>query len=125
MGPFRLDRPPDHRLVGAVVSEVFQSFPWKKPSQLFYGAIPTDQLPEESPFPVATVDSKYLTVKVPVNDADYEKARASLLCHKSQYTPEFAEQLHQLVKNSMKGTVYFQPLMATQEERTTLFYVEY
>ena len=113
---------PDHRLVGSVVTEVFQSQAWEKPSQLYYAAIPTGSLPPGGPIQIATVDPRYLTVRVPVSEADYEKAKASWLCHKSQYTPETIEGMHQLIKTSQKGTAYFQPFAAVSQERASLFH---
>jgi len=100
---------------------VFQSQAWDKPSQLYYAAIPTGSLPASSPIPLATVDAKYLSVKIPVSDADSERAKASWLCHKSQYTPEQIEAMHQMIRASLKGTMYFQPLIAVPNERASLF----
>jgi LmbE family N-acetylglucosaminyl deacetylase len=111
----------DHRLVSAVVTEVFQSQKWEKPSQLYYSAIPTGNLPADSPMQLATVDSSYLTVKIPIAEADYKKANASWHCHKSQYTPETIEGMHQLIKASLKGTAYFQPVVVSSVEKKTLF----
>lgn len=111
----------DHRLVSAVVTEVFQSQKWEKPSQLYYSAIPTGNLPTDSPMQLATVDSSFLPIKIPIAEADYEKAKASWHCHKSQYTPETIEGMHQLVKASLKGTAYFQPLIVSSNEKKTLF----
>lgn len=111
----------DHRLVSTVVTEVFQSQKWEKPSQLYYSAIPTGNLPADSPMQLATVDSSFLTVKIPIAEADYERANASWHCHKSQYTPETIEGMHQLIKASLKGTAYFQPLVISSTEKKTLF----
>jgi LmbE family N-acetylglucosaminyl deacetylase len=111
----------DHRLVSTVVTEVFQSQAWDKPTQLYYSAIPTGNLPAESPMQLATVDSKFLTVQVPITEADHEKAKASWLCHKSQYTPEVVEGMNELIKASLKGIAYFQPLVVTSEHKQTLF----
>jgi LmbE family N-acetylglucosaminyl deacetylase len=113
---------PDHRLVGSVVTEVFVSQAWEKPAQLYYAAIPTGSLPESPPIQLATVDPRYLTVKIPVSEADYAKAKASWLCHKSQYTPETIEGMHQMIKGSLKGTTYFQPFAAVPKEQTSLFH---
>src|SRR4051812_31679360 len=111
----------DHRLVGAVVTEVFESQAWDKPSQLYYAAIPTGSLPANSPIPLATVDPKYLTVRIPISDADSERAKASWLCHKSQYRPEQIEAMHQMIRASLKGTMYFQPLIAVPKQGSSLF----
>lgn len=111
----------DHRLVSAVVTEVFQSQAWEKPAQLYYSAIPTGNLPADSPMKLATVDSMYLTVKIPITEADHDKAKSSWLCHKSQYTPETIEAMNQMIKASLKGTAYFQPLIAGQKNQRSLF----
>ena len=111
----------DHRLVSAVVTEVFQSQKWEKPTQLYYSAIPTGNLPADSPMQLATVDSSFLPIKISIAEADYEKAKASWHCHKSQYTPETIEGMHQLIKASLKGTAYFQPLVVSSSEKKTLF----
>lgn len=110
----------DHRLVSAVVTEVFQSQKWSKPSQLYYAAIPAGNLPEGSPMALATVDLSYLTLQIPVSDADYAKAKESWLCHKSQYTPEMIDQMHQMTTGAMKGTAYFHPFIP-EAPKTTLF----
>jgi LmbE family N-acetylglucosaminyl deacetylase len=111
----------DHRLVSTVVTEVFQTQKWEKPAQLYYSAIPTGNLPANSPMQLATVDSTYLPFKISVSDADYEKARESWHCHKSQYTPETIEGMHQLLKASLKGTAYFMPVAVSSSEKNSLF----
>lgn len=101
----------DHRLVSAVVTEVFQSQRWAKPSQLYYAAIPTGNLPAGTSMALATVDLSYLTLQIPVSDSDYAKAKESWLCHRSQYTPEMVEQMHALTTGALKGIAYFHPLI--------------
>ena len=120
-GPSGWTGHPDHRLVGSVVAEVFEARAWDTPSQLYFAAIPTGGLPASSPMQLATVDPRYLTVRVPVSDTDYERAKASWLCHKSQYTPETIEGMHQMLRASLKGTAYFQPLIAAPGARSSLF----
>jgi LmbE family N-acetylglucosaminyl deacetylase len=112
---------PDHRLVGAIVTEAFATQASEKPAQLYYAAIPTGSLPAGAPIQLATVDPRYLTVKVPVSEADYARAKTSWLCHKSQYTPETIEGMHQMIKRSLKGTTYFQPFAAGPKEQLSLF----
>jgi LmbE family N-acetylglucosaminyl deacetylase len=111
----------DHRLVGSIVTEVFESKHWDKPSQLYYAAIPTGNIPAGSPMQLATVDSSFLTVKVPVSDSDYAKAKESHLCHKSQYTSDVSEGMQQMIKASLKGIAYFQPLVISSSEKKDLF----
>lgn len=111
----------DHRLVSTVVTEVFQTQKWDKPVQLYYSAIPSGNLPANSPMQLATVDSSFLPIKISVSDADYATALASWHCHKSQYTPEIIEGMHQLLKASLKGTAYFMPVAVSTVEKNSLF----
>lgn len=112
---------PDHRLVGSVVTEVFQSKAWEKPVELFYPAIPTGNVPDDSPLKPATIDMAYLTVQVAVSAEDYEKARISLHCHKSQYTPEQVEAMHKLESGSLKGIAYLKPYATSTQIRKSIF----
>lgn len=118
-GPSGWTSHPDHRLVGAIVSEVFASRVWGKPANLFYPELVTGTVPDGS-F-LATVDSAYLPVRIPVSEADYTRARESHNCHKSQYTPQQAAALQQLAWNSQKGIVYFRPFITTKKRQTSLF----
>ena len=98
----------DHRLVSAVVTEVYESRKWDKPTQLFYPAIPTGKLPEGSGS-FATVDSTFLTVRVEASEADYEKAFQSLQCHQSQYTPEQMAGMRGTIGNALGRETWFRP----------------
>ena len=111
---------PDHRLVSSVVTEVFESQAWGKPDRLYYPALPMGSLPPGSAMQLATVDERYLTMRIPVSETDYERAKASWLCHKSQYLPAQVESMHGLVKASLKGTAYFRPLIP-EGPRSSLF----
>ena len=66
-------------------------------------------MPANNPIPLATVDEQFLTVKVPVAPADYEKSKAGWLCHRTQYTPEQIEQLYQSLVAAQGGIAHFQP----------------
>jgi LmbE family N-acetylglucosaminyl deacetylase len=111
----------DHRIVGDVVTEVFQSKAWPKPAQLYYAAIPSGKIPANSPIQLATVDIRFLPVRISVSAEDYAKAKTSWLCHASQYRPETIDQFHQLLVSAQEGVAYFQPLIPVKGEPTTLF----
>jgi hypothetical protein len=99
---------------------VFQSRTWGRPSQLFYPAMPTGSVPASNPIPLATVDPKFLTVRVSVSPADYDRAKQAWLCHRSQYTPEQIEQLRQALVSAQAGTALFQPAVATRKGQSLL-----
>ncbi|MGH8189134.1 MAG: PIG-L deacetylase family protein [Steroidobacteraceae bacterium] len=120
-GPSGWTGHPDHRMVSAVVTEVFQSRQWERPRQLFYPAVPTGKVPANNPFQLATVDPRFLPVRVSVSTQDYEKAKTSWLCHQSQYTAEQIEQMHQSRIDSLAGTTYFQPVVPATRKSDSLF----
>ena len=96
----------DHRLVSAVVTEVYESKTWDHPMQLFYPAIPSGKIPEGSGG-FATVDSAYLNVRISTSAEDQEKAKASLHCHQSQYTPQVMDQMRAMISSALGNTTYF------------------
>ena len=108
----------DHRLVGAVVTEVYESQVWTKPAQLYYSSIPTGSIPKVSPLQFATVDKSFLTTTVAVSDADYAKSKEAWLCHKSQYTTAMIEGMHLLLRGSLQNTLYFQPHHGSGSQQT-------
>ncbi len=118
-GPSGWTSHPDHRLVGAIVSEVFASKVWGKPGNLFYPELITGTMPAGAP--VATVDSSYLPVRIKISEADLAKAKASHNCHKSQYTPEVASMLQQLAWQTQNGTINFRPFIWKKNRQTSLF----
>ena len=119
-GPSGWTGHPDHRLVSSVVTEVFQSRTWLRPSQLYYPAVPTGKVPANNPIPLATVDERFLTVKVAVTPQDYEKSKAGWLCHRTQYTPEQIEQLYQSLVAAQGGIAHFQPQGVGKGKRDSL-----
>lgn len=96
----------DHRLVGSVVTEVFESKKWEKPYQLYYPGIPTGKLPEQGAM-FATMDSVYLNVKIESDPKHYESALKSLYCHQSQYTRQQMDQMRGLIGNSLGNFTWF------------------
>lgn len=117
-GPSGWTGHPDHRMVSAIVTEVFQSQAWARPAQLYFPAVPTSAVPAANPFPVATVDERFLSVRIKVSQQDYDKARESWHCHRSQYTPEQIEQLRGALTAVQAGTLRFQPAIAVARGRS-------
>jgi LmbE family N-acetylglucosaminyl deacetylase len=108
-GPSGWTGHPDHRIVGAVVTEVFQSRHWERPSQLYYPGLPTGAVPPSDPFP--TVDPRFLSTRVAISTRDTETAKQAWLCHRSQYTPEQIEQMHGMLVAALAGFEHFQPVI--------------
>lgn len=119
-GPSGWTGHPDHRLVSDIVTEVFQSRKWQRPSQLYYPALVTPQGATPRSGESATVDEQFLTVRIPVTPAEYEKAKAALQCHRTQYTPEQMEQLYQGFVAAQAGIAYFQPAIQGKGKKDSL-----
>lgn len=119
-GPSGWTGHPDHRMVSAVVTEVFQSRQWQRPAQLYYPAVPTGKVPASNPFPLATVDERFLTARISVSQQDYERAKGAWLCHQSQYMPEQIGQLQQSLISAQAGTAHFQSLVPAARKQDSL-----
>jgi LmbE family N-acetylglucosaminyl deacetylase len=119
-GPSGLTGHPDHRLVGDVVTEVFESRKWAKNPKLYFGEMPVGSIPADGPN-FALVDSAYLTVRIPLSAEDLVKAKNAWLCHKSQYTPEVVQHMHGILWNANKPVAYFRPFIATGKMQNSVF----
>lgn len=119
-GPSGWTGHPDHRIVSDIVTEVFQSRRWQQPAQLYYPALKTPPDAAARAGDSATVDESFLTVRVPVTPADYQKGKAALQCHRSQFTPEQMEQLSQGLIAAQAGIAHFQPQIAGKGKKNSL-----
>lgn len=112
-GPDGMTGHPDHRLVSSVVTQVFQEDQPGWPRQLYYPGFSRKRaagaaaVPGAPPLPL-TAD-RYLTVRVPYEEQDAQKARASFACHRSQFTPAEQEGLSALVRQFHPGAVTLRP----------------
>lgn len=110
MGPDGGYGHPEHRLVGAVVTQIVQA--GETTRNLYYAALPKSGLRAELlaqlrfPAPLRPVADEYLNVRVPYSPKALAQARASLGCHKSQYTPAVMDQLMSLGDQVNRGTAY-------------------
>jgi LmbE family N-acetylglucosaminyl deacetylase len=108
-GPSGWTGHPDHRVVSAVVTEIFQRQAWRRPAQLYYPALPTGSVPPSHP--ISSVDQRFLSTRISISARDSETAKQAWLCHRSQYTPEQIEQMHQMLISAQAGVAHFQPLL--------------
>ena len=106
---------PDHRLVSAVVTLVFQEGQPGGPRNLYYTGFSRDRaagapaLPGLSPPPL-TAD-RFLTVRVPFEEKDAQRARESFACHRSQFAPAEQEGLLALVRHFHPGALTLRPFV--------------
>lgn len=99
---------PDHRLVGAVVTEAVQAGADGAPSRLLYSGIPAgDASSEDARWPAT--DARYLTVRVPYDDVDLAATRRAFACHQSQFAPDQIEPMLGRLNARGRGRVYLRP----------------
>jgi LmbE family N-acetylglucosaminyl deacetylase len=120
-GPDGMTGHPDHRLVSAVVTQVFQEDQPGWPRNLFYPGFPRGRaatmpaIPGLSAPPLTA--ERYLTVRVPFEERDAQKARASFACHRSQFTPQEQDALFALVRHFHAGAVTLRPWQGNAQAR--------
>jgi LmbE family N-acetylglucosaminyl deacetylase len=102
---------PDHRLVGAVVTQLVQAGAEGAPRTLVYPGFPKDRFPARAPgdVPWSPTDPQFLTVRVPYERADLAATRTALACHKSQFRAEEVEPLTAFMDQVLGGRVYLRP----------------
>lgn len=115
---------PDHRLVSAVVTQLVQA--GDATPLLYYVGLPKSRLQSDAmkelrfPAPFAPVVDESLNVRVPYSADDMERARRSLACHKSQFTPESMTTIGALTEKIHGGQMHFR-LWSGGTPRTDLF----
>lgn len=104
---------PEHRLVGAVVTQLVQQRVEGAPDRLLYAGIPSERLPDEpkpGDLPWKGTDMEYLTLQVPYTEADLEAVEESFACYESQFPAEVLQhgalQAHQAI---WQGEVFLRP----------------
>ena len=110
---------PDHRLVGALVTEIFQNMkPDDAPLLLYPGMVAGRVPPGENPagLPWATSPLERLTVQVPYTDADLTVAADSFLCYASQFPESERRAIPRDVhERAWQGQIYLRPWQGSAE----------
>ena len=110
---------PDHRLVSAVVTQVFASGGPDWPTNLYYlgwsvervEAWFADHAGDRVGPPIYGVEDRYLTVRVPYERRDEQTSRAAFQCHASQFTPALATLRSDQLAFFYEGAVTFRPFV--------------
>ena len=109
---------PDHRLVGAVVTQLVQAGVDGAPAFLLFPGFPKDRLAKSgdwSGVPWSPTDRRFLTVRISYDDRDLAATRAALACHKSQFPDDQVESLTQWTHQALGGQVYLRPWFGDAE----------
>jgi len=101
---------PDHRLVSAIVTQIVQA--GEATSHLFYVGLPKSRMDSDAikalhfPAPFAPVLDKWLNVRIAYTPDDAARAKQSLECHKSQFTPETMAVITMLTDRVHQGRLH-------------------
>jgi len=127
-GPDGITGHTDHRMVSNVVTQVVQSGAPDAPRQLFYAGLSAERLAalaaaggQGMPFGIATVQDRFLPVRIAYEDQDASAAGTSLACHASQYTPEEMARMSGMTRAAENGTVRLRPWFVDPGRLTDLF----
>lgn len=113
---------PDHRLVGAVVTEVVQAGGEGVPAALYYPSLPAERMSQAPPArpEVTTMPEQHLPVAVPFTPGDFDAADRAFACHRTQYTPVEMAAIMRYLAHGFDGAVHLRPWYGA-ERRTDLF----
>lgn len=121
---------PDHRMVGNIVTEVYQREATEKMKNLLYpgflkkhmDAAPELKTEQAQWFQktLKTSQEQFLTYRIPFTEEDLKIARDAFGCCESQYIPEVMDELFVLIKQS-EGHVYFRPWNGSAEIKYDIF----
>jgi LmbE family N-acetylglucosaminyl deacetylase len=101
----------DHRLVGDVVTQVFQSGAVPEPSRLYFAGFTAERMassPRRLAVPVYPTAPALLTTQVAFSPGDLAAARRALGCHRTQFTEQAMSESFAVLKQWWQGRVSFQ-----------------
>lgn len=108
---------PDHRLVGSIVMQLVRAGAPGVPERLFFASIPAEGFrplnPERGEPPLLIPQAKYFTVRVPFTAADFETAKRSMSCHRTQYSDEVVQRLTDAMRQAWNGMLPLTPWLST------------
>ncbi|HET7374631.1 MAG TPA: PIG-L family deacetylase [Gemmatimonadaceae bacterium] len=108
---------PDHRLVSNVVTQLSRYGAPGVPERLYYMYLPVEAIramnPQRGEPPLLIPQAKYFTVRVPFTPEDLQAAERSMLCHKTQFTPEAAQRVLPATSRVWNGVISLIPAFTT------------
>lgn len=127
-GPDGVTGHTDHRMVSNVVTEVVQSGATAAPRQLFYVGLSAERVAaiaagagQGVPTGMATVQDRFLPVRIAYQEEDAAAAGKSLACHQSQYTPEELVRMSRMARGAEDGNVRLRPWFVDPGRLTDVF----
>jgi LmbE family N-acetylglucosaminyl deacetylase len=116
---------PDHRIVSSIVSQLARAGAPGVPQQVFYASIPAEGFRAMNPArgepPFTIPRAALFTVRVRFTDADFDSARRSMMCHKTQVSDEAVERTTRAMREVWNGVVPLSTMVPEATERDDLF----
>ena len=116
-GPDGATGHPDHRLVGSIVTQLVRAGAPGVPERLFYASIPAEGFRPMNPArgepPFLIPQPKYFTVRVPFTAADFEAAKHSMSCHRTQYSDDVVQRVTESMRQAWNGVLPLAPWSST------------
>lgn len=97
----------DHRLIGAIVTELLLQYPPHTRPALYYFSWPMARVEEFEGVDFAGVHEAYLDTTIRYSEADEARSFEALRCYRSQYTPEEISALVQADAQNPDNVRYF------------------
>jgi LmbE family N-acetylglucosaminyl deacetylase len=115
-GPEGVYGHPEHRLVGALVTQIVQSGAEGVGDRLLYMAFPKSRISEwHETEPFSAVEDRYLTVQVPYSESDLARFKRSFSCFKTQFLPHEMQKLPEELNRVWGGRLYLRPWFGSQK----------
>jgi LmbE family N-acetylglucosaminyl deacetylase len=116
-GPDGATGHPDHRLVSSVVTQLVRAGATGVPERLFYVSIPVEGFRAMNPArgepPFLIPLARYFSMRVGFTAADFEAARRSMSCHRTQYSDDVVQRVTEAQRTVMNGTLLLVPFLTT------------
>ena len=111
---------PDHRLVGAIVTQLVRAGAPGIPERLFYAGFSEEAMrtmnPDRGAPPLLVPQARYLSARIAFEPADFDAAAGSMACHRTQYTDEQVARFTQAARPSLNGVLLLAPAFTTNGE---------
>jgi LmbE family N-acetylglucosaminyl deacetylase len=112
-GPDGATGHPDHRLVGDIVTQLVRAGAPGLPERLFYASLPAEVMRALNPArgePLFLIpQAKYFSVRVAFTAADFDAARRSMACHRTQSSDEVIQRVAAAAKRVWNGVLPLAP----------------
>jgi LmbE family N-acetylglucosaminyl deacetylase len=122
-GPDGATGHPDHRIVSSIVTQLVRAGAPGVPERLFYITLPAEGVRSMNPGREETYlrpSSKYFSARIPFSPSDFDAARRSMACHKTQYSDDMVERVSAATRDALKGELPLIPWLP-QAATTDLF----